>query len=448
MTGTGPEGIHDRADVTAVADHLTNRLAVAEEVADVGVGEVSSVGDPVGSILGKLVDDTIDGEVGVANGVDRRGQVIRKSWCRQAQNGRDEQKKCCFSHEGAAEGRSLDLCPQTQPGNFCEVAKSGFAPLPPSEAANTARYNCSVPNHRLTRRLWLLSLVLVTACGSALPNAPETTAARPSSSTAIPGRSADEPPEWLSLSARYSPRHSLGKRRLDIVTTNSGATEIVVSRIALRAEHFHDLSPENKETLIGPGATVDIKTDFGEVVNCGIAESLEASVLIEVTVGSGAPGQYLVAVDPEPLDVIRASDCGAQIVRDTVGVSFEDVWTVDGMSVMTQLVLERNAGDETVTITALRGMILYGMHAVQPTGQPIAVLPPGIESLSVPVVMTLARCDTHAVSQAPDGYSFRVWVAVGDHDAQLVTVFPDSRLQEQLEDLVLTCLEGSTDLIP
>lgn len=318
---------------------------------------------------------------------------------------------------------------------------------PPSEAAITARYNCSVPNHRLTRRLWLLSLVLVTACGSALPNAPETTAAPPSSSITIPGQSADEPPGWLSLSARYSPRHSLGKRRLDIVTTNSGASEIVVSRIALRAEHFHELPPENKETLIRPGATVDIKTDFGEVVNCGIADSLEASVLIEVTVGS-ASSQYLVAVDPEPLDVIRASDCGAQIVRDTVGVSFEDVWTVDGMSVMTQLVLERNAGDETVTITALRGMILYGMHAVQPTGQPIAVLPPEVESLSVPVVMTLARCDTHAVSQAPDGYSFRVWVAVGDHDAQLVTVFPDNRLQEQLEDLVITCLEasaGSTD---
>ncbi|MEX2250631.1 MAG: hypothetical protein WD895_01005, partial [Acidimicrobiia bacterium] len=111
-------------------------------------------------------------------------------------------------------------------------------------------------------RASLAVVVLVVGCGVGNTSATSTNV------EATTVRASSEAPEWLHLSLRYSPRHSLGKRRLDVVTTNDGPTEIVVTGIALRAEHFELYPLEVKTSRIQPGSTVAVKTDFGEVVDC------------------------------------------------------------------------------------------------------------------------------------------------------------------------------------
>jgi hypothetical protein len=279
-------------------------------------------------------------------------------------------------------------------------------------------------------------VVLIVGCGPRTDSAPVTSEANTTDAQASP--------EWLQLSLRYSARHSLGRRRLDVITVNNGSSDIVVTAIALRSEHFMELPAEAKTSRIMAGSRVAVKTDFGEVVDCGAPGSLSASVELTLVVGNaGEARQYLIPVDPKPLDDIRASDCNAQLITEAVAVAFGPDARVEGSSVVTELVVTRARSTEILTVAALRGMILFGMEPLAPTSGPVTVLGPEDEKATVPVRLTLARCDVHAVSQAPDGYSVRIWISVGGSEPILTTVFPHDRLQSQLESLVLECLNRS-----
>jgi len=284
----------------------------------------------------------------------------------------------------------------------------------------------------------LALVVLIAGCGVGDTSTTSTSIETTTTTTTVLAPA--DPPEWLHLSLRYSPRHSLGQRRLDVVTTNDAPTEIVVTGIALRTDHFEGLPLEVKTSLIGAGSTVAVKTDFGEVVDCAGEGPFSASVTIELIVGASDRVQrFDVPVDPEPLDVIRTSDCNSLILAEAADVAFGDDWTVDKASVDTELVVGRDRSTETLTIVSIRGMILFGIHPLTPSAEVVAVLGPDVDVVRIPIRLTLARCDVHAVSQAPDGYSFRVWVAVGEREPILTTVVADDRLQTQLESLVLEC---------
>lgn len=273
-------------------------------------------------------------------------------------------------------------------------------------------------------------LALLLACSGASPGA------SPDTSDTLA-----EAPDWLGFEVRYSPRHSLGKRRLDVLTTNLGREEIVISSIALQADHFTPLPPEPKNTRIGPGVTIAVKTDFGDLTGCEQEDGLQAAVVMEMAVGGGEVLTYRASLDPEPLDRIRAVECQERAVREAIKVSFAESWTVTGSRVVTDLVLESTG--EPVMVDSVGGMILFGMEAVAPD-LPLQVGAGGVERLGVE--LSLIRCDVHAVSQAPDGYAFRVWVATGGAEPFALTVIPHPQLQTELETLVEACLgvDGTT----
>ena len=287
-------------------------------------------------------------------------------------------------------------------------------------------------------RASLALLVLVAGCG-----VDDTSTTSTSIETTTTVSELADPTEWLHLTLRYSPRHSLGKRRLDVVTTNEGPTEIMVTAIALRTDHFEELPPEIKTSQIQAGSTVAVKTDFGQIADCSSPGPFAASVVIELVVGASGPVQQVeIPVDAAPLDVIRTSDCNSLLLAEAADVSFGEDWTVDGTSVNTELVVSRVQSIEALTVASVRGMILFGMDTLTPTAGVVAVLGPDDDVVRIPVRLTLARCDVHAVSQAPDGYSFRVWVAVGESEPILTTVVAHDQLQAQLESLVLECLDA------
>jgi hypothetical protein len=164
---------------------------------------------------------------------------------------------------------------------------------------------------------------------------------------------------------------------------------------------------------------------------------------MEMLIGESRTMQHFdIPVDPEPLDVIRTTDCNTRLVAEAASISFEEDWTVEDGSVLTELIVSRGESTEPIIVASVRGMILYGMEAMSPSGDVVAVLGPGQDKMTVPVRLTLARCDVHAVSQAPDGYSFRVWIGVGDSEPILTTVRPDDALQTGLEAIVLSCMDS------
>ena len=282
----------------------------------------------------------------------------------------------------------------------------------------------------------LAAIALICACQAAVDPVTRESAVGGASTAPEP----QDPPEWLTLEVRYSPRHSLGKRRLDVLTTNDGPAEIVVTAIALRSDHFRPLASEVKNSHIRPDATVAVKADFGPLEGCDSSQELGAFVLMDVSIDAADPIALRAPLDSEPLDRIRDVECSELAVRRAVGVAFSDVWATEGSTVRTHLVFTHLEGEEPVVVESVGGMILFGMQPHPDREPPLAILGPGADPLIVPVDLTLIRCDVHAVSQAPDGYAFRVWMAVGDRDPFAVTVLAPHSLQTQLEGLVDQCI--------
>jgi len=246
-----------------------------------------------------------------------------------------------------------------------------------------------------------------------------------------------ETPSWLEMEVRYSPRHSLGKRRLDVLTTNNGPSEIAVTEIALQADQFELLPPEPKTSRIKAGTTVAIKTDFGELTSCTTGGN--AAVAVTLIVDAGEPQSHLVQVDPEPLDGIRQVECSERMVREAVEVSFGDGWDVEGRTLSTELMITPGRKDIAITLEAVGGMILFALEASDSTEVPLA-LEAGSEAVAIPVEITLVRCDVHAISQAPDGYAFRAWFGIGDSEPFAISVLAGDSLLRQLELMVDECL--------
>ncbi len=284
----------------------------------------------------------------------------------------------------------------------------------------------------------LLLALLPTACGS--PSADTATTAAPPAATATADPDVEPPPEWLGLSLDYSPRHSVGMRRLDVVTVNGGADDLHVDRVALRSDHFEHLPPDEKTSIVRAGSTVNVKAHFGPVVNCDATGPLEASVLMVARIGDDpAAHTWETAVDPGTLEEIHISECRARAVDEAVSLRFADEWTDDGAVLTTDLVLERRGGDEPVTLESVRGLTLLAMRPLPDTAGPVAVLEPGEATRTTLVEISVWRCDEHVVSQSPDGFTFRAVLRVGDGDPHEVVMVPQGALMERLVDLVDAC---------
>ncbi len=295
----------------------------------------------------------------------------------------------------------------------------------PAAAAPRSQLGCAV-----------VGLVLVLAgCATGEGG---TSSAPPAPSTTAPVTAADL---GVELFADY-PRYLWHKRRLAIATTNTGIAPIEVTLVGLVADHFDVLDPEAKTAVIPPGSRTDLQVDFGELVGCDDASALGATVEIEVARPPGGPAQHaVVAIDPAPLDVIRDQECAQLAVTDAVDIGFSDDRTVDGDVLATELALDRMAGDEVVTATSLRGTELIALRQAPATTDPVTVLDPGVASARVPVEFEVTRCDPHAVGQSTRTYDFKLWVAVGDREPQLMILAPDPELKSRLQGLIARCVE-------
>ncbi|MDQ3781614.1 MAG: hypothetical protein M3349_01580, partial [Actinomycetota bacterium] len=250
-----------------------------------------------------------------------------------------------------------------------------------------------------------------------------------------------EPPEWLDVFADY-PRYLHHQRRLAIAATNNGGTAIEVTGIGLRAEHFTSLGSEPKSATIAPGSRTDLQVDFGAVFDCAVTAPLTAVVDIELLIPpQPVPQRFTIPIDPGPLDEMRDTECRKLAVTDAVGIGFAPQSTVTGMVLATGIVLDRNLGDEPVTVESLRGTEIVTLRSVPRDIEPVAVLDPGVPALPIPVELEVIRCDPHAVGQVTKPYEFKLWVAVGDADPQLMVLNPDDELKTALQELIAQCID-------
>lgn len=277
------------------------------------------------------------------------------------------------------------------------------------------------------------------SCGGTLgENATDTTVAAATASGE--DRSADtvDVAEWLDVFADY-PRYLHHRRRLAVVVTNLGATELTVTDVRLDADHFSPLPGEEKSARLAPGAQVALQVDFG-TVDCDDVDALDAAVELElIRERESTPGSLRLPLASGPLDEIRDIECGRQRVDAAVDISFGPIIETEGLQLVTELLLTRGEGTQPVTIRNMRGSVLIGLTALEPAPLTLAE---GVERVTFPVQFEAIRCDPHAVGQATKPLEVTLFVAVGDAPPQYVPLVPAEPLRSELRDLIARCVES------
>jgi hypothetical protein len=284
------------------------------------------------------------------------------------------------------------------------------------------------------------AILLVAACGTdRSAGGPASTAA-----TTTGPDIASTPPDGVSLFADY-PRYLWHKRRLSVATTNDRDLPIQVSVIALRTDHFLDLEPEPKSTTIAPGARVDIQTDFGELRSCDDEPGREPMVLMRIaTEPGGTTDDYLIPIDPAPLDDIRRIECAARRVDDAATIGFSDERSIDGLVMTTGIDVARLDGDEPVGISSIQGSVIITMKPIAAAAEPLLTLAPGASSGTVPIELEITRCDPHAVGQSTLTFVLSAFVTIGDAAPHKLTLDLDADMRAELQAMITECSEQLT----
>jgi hypothetical protein len=229
------------------------------------------------------------------------------------------------------------------------------------------------------------------------------------------------------------------QRRLEAIIDNQSDTAIVVVDVTLRSPLFEPVPPDAHDYTVAAGRRQDLQMGVGE----SICPPVDEPSMVEMTVEIGGERRHgLVEIDIEPLMDLHTRECGERLVFELANVEWGPDFTVDDGVVATTVTLTRRQGDEPMSITNVRGTVLYLVLPATPPseGRPLGTMAPGESSGSAAVIMRVGRCEPHAVADVKKPYSFAVWVTVGDSEPYFLEVLPGAELQSALGGLLQECI--------
>ncbi len=243
------------------------------------------------------------------------------------------------------------------------------------------------------------------------------------------------PPVTVTLTQS---RAFAARRMLQVRLRNDGDQPVRIERFDLRTGRFAPAGPVARDTEIAPGRRLFVPLPYGEARCDAPAEG--PVLAVRARVGDGPPGDADLALPaPDPLlERLHGRECAQAALREQFDIAFAPEWTADGDVLRgTLVVARRGTGGEAVTVAGISGNVLYTLRAVPP---PPAVLAPDAARLELPVEITLARCEAHALIEAKLRHRFPLWAGAGDRPADPLTVEAEGEGRRQLDDLLARCL--------
>lgn len=207
-------------------------------------------------------------------------------------------------------------------------------------------------------------------------------------------------------------------RAVTIQLGNDGPTPIQVVRAELRSPSFTGVGPVDTDTLVLTGDVLtDIRIGYGQGTCTGPAATLTAAPATAVlTVRAGERTRDVTLPLPHPsrlLDYLLRTDCEQAEVREVATATLTGLAPRPDGALHAAIRLTRTGGTAPVTMTDLKGSILYTLTPVV-TAPPYGTLAAGQATADVPIVIAPSRCDPHAIGEVKKPYEFPAWLAVGD----------------------------------
>lgn len=305
----------------------------------------------------------------------------------------------------------------------------------------------------------------------------------PPDSTAPPGSTTPSGPTARSATASLPdgvrvavefPRYLHEARQLEAIVDNQSEVELTVVSVRLDSPLFEPARAHEVSQIVRAGRRTDFKMDVGVAVCPAVVAP--SRVEVGFRLDGGEPELATVEIDDAPLRRISDTECGEALVHDAVDIGFAQHSEVDGDVVHATITLHRRTGDQPVTVTEVRGSVLYELRpgrshprgpvdrdpaSTSPTSgdqrEPttersviesvptapaaLVVLEPGADTAELAVELEVVRCEPHAVADAKKPFDFKAWIALGDDEPRYVRVPAPPGLQDALLRQLAACVD-------
>lgn len=229
--------------------------------------------------------------------------------------------------------------------------------------------------------------------------------------------------------------------RFRVKITNTGDEPFEVLGVRLQSDGFEAAPLTTDPVRYAPGERTDIVTPYG-TARCGDGDTVEpTAAVMDVRVADGSTQRYEVPLESiyDALPKLHERECDIARVAAAVDVglaSIEQVEGDDGPVLEADVTFRRLDGDEQIVVSDVRGSVLY---RIVPGDLPV-VMAPGDAEMRLPIVISAARCDGHALGESKQPFVFPVGIQIGDEDQVGYDIPMASDQQAQLwEYLTDTC---------
>lgn len=194
---------------------------------------------------------------------------------------------------------------------------------------------------------------------------------------------------------------------VQVKVTNGGDEAVRVARVALESSTFLETAYQNKNSRIGPGLSVDLTVPLVDPA-CGGAGDGGHRVGLQID-GNGV----WLPLEATVLEAVRDTRCAEIAVGELVQLGFEGRWEdaeeVGGEPALSgRLVVAPEPGAGPFAISLAGATTLFTV--AEPVTAELSGQGPAADPVLLDVVLTVTRCDAHAVAEDKKGYLFPVRV--------------------------------------
>ncbi len=279
-----------------------------------------------------------------------------------------------------------------------------------------------------------ISTVALSGCSPAADRSP-----------AVASAPADEPAAPHSIDAvsvtaeLYRTRSDPARNGIQLSVTNHGDVALTIVGLALDSPAFATPIERDRSSTIPAGATRDLALTLPAPSCAGDDTMPEATLTVALDTGESALVRVTTTDRLGQWAVWHADACFAAAVAERVHLDVRRVPALDDLAAgVIGLEIVATALQPGVALVALTDTVLFTVDAA--TGHParLSVLALNLalsdgETRVVPVRLSAARCDAHAIAEDKQGTFFALELALGD-DRGVATIAADDATRLQLYD--------------
>lgn len=234
-------------------------------------------------------------------------------------------------------------------------------------------------------------------------------------------------------------------RQVSIPLVNGGGAAVTIEQVQLDAPEFTTVRPAAEADLLAAGGQLNFPVSFG-APRCGTAPTgSKPTVRLRLRDGSGRSRTLRLPIADSDglLGRLARQECEQRALAAAFNVEYGPAAvqprTPRHPVLRGSLIVGRRSSALPLVITSLRGSVLFDLNPPAPAHSPVASLPAGAATLTIPVEMSVPRCDAHVLIEAKKVFFFSIGLKIGDAPVQYLQIPPPDPIQRGLRALVTAC---------